>query len=1045
MSGPDRPAESTRACSDCGLRHPPAARFCMACGTELTRPGPPPGGLRFVSVVFCDVVGSTNLATTLEPDRWAAVLDGYFTRVGALVEEHGGKVEKFIGDAVVAAFGMDGHGEAAAAAAVAAAAAIVRGTRTYAAELGELLTGDFPVRAAVASGHVAVSARTSSFVIGSVLNRAARLQQYAPDDGVIVDLATRLQLPDDVPLHALEPVAAKGFEQAVPAWVLGTAVAAPRPGDSPLLGRDTLVGELADAVSEALASPAPRLIAVDGASGVGKSRLVAEALDRCPGHATALLSCPSPGSGLGLLACYLLQEGLEQAAEAQRARVEITAHVTGLSSRAERAVMQDRGELARALGRALALFRGPRPLVLIIERAEWIPDVLTDVLDELCAAGAPRTAVVVVGVTTPPAPDGHTAHRLTVPPLSAQDAQRLAERLMAERQQRTAVSAAELSAAGARAAGAAAQIAERAGGNPLYIEQMVALRSFGQEDDDWVPPSAHAALGARLDRLTPQSRELLTLLSAAGRDLTLEDLGTLMPHAQVATAAAALDEAGLLARAEARRGRLAPAYPVVAEVAVRRMTLAETAAVHTRLAQAVEPVALRRPAVAELLAGHWESVHTALRGVEPGSERTTAAAAATVRALAAAARFALSRGRPELVLGLTGRARRLTPPDSPDVWDADVLEAYALGSRGMPSDALERVRRVLEADPGSVPPAAGIHARLNALYAGTYVNGAAPDASDDPRHLAAAAADDPEARAGAHLYAGLQALRSGDHPAAEHQLRAALGAAEAAPQCLGRTEIYANLAMALVNGDTPVPAALADCERLHREVAGSRLLSAAVAVPLALVRHMAGDAAGADAAIDQAEEALRELGQSTGVATITGSRAVLAARSGDWAAAARWSALQGERCDALGMAQQAHLARLQAESALIIGGGPPAVGHGSAAVGGEPLRDDPGPDLTEPTAGPARAWAEHAVVLQARAARSLSADDPLTAARYLDAVLDHLARVRGSGALISPLLCAAHLARRIAPGPVARRALDALRHSVDHKQDRGIRLPGPKR
>ncbi|GAA3376676.1 hypothetical protein GCM10020367_49300 [Streptomyces sannanensis] len=1055
MSGPDRPAESTRACSDCGLRHPPAARFCMACGTELARPGPPPGGLRFVSVVFCDVVGSTNLATTLEPDRWAAVLDGYFTRVGALVEEHGGKVEKFIGDAVVAAFGMDAHGESAAAAAVAAAAAIVRGTRAYAAELGELLTGDFPVRAAVASGHVAVSARTSSFVIGSVLNRAARLQQYAPDDGVIVDLATRLQLPDDVPLYALEPVAAKGFEQAVPAWVLGTTVAAPRPGDSPLLGRDTLVGELADAVSTALTLPAPRLIVVDGASGVGKSRLVAEALDRCPDHATALLTCPSPGSGLGLLACYLLQEGLEQAAAAQKARVEITAHVTGLSSRAERAVVQDRGELTRALGRALALFRGPRPLVLIIERAEWIPDVLTDVLDELCAAGDPRTAVVVVGVTTPPVPDGHTAHRLTVPPLSAPDARQLAERLLTMRQQWAAVPAAESPAVDActvespaadpRTAGAAAQIAERAGGNPLYIEQMVALRRFGQEDDDWVPPSAHAALGARLDRLAPEPRELLTLLSAAGRDLTLEDLGTLMPSAQVATAAAALVEAGLLARAEARRGRLAPAYPVVAEVAVRRMTLAETAAVHTRLAQAVEPVALRRPAVAELLAGHWESVHTALRGVEPGSERATAAAAAAVRALDAAARFALSRGRPELVLGLTGRARRLTPPDSPDVWDADVLEAYALGSRGMPADALERVRRVLEADPGTVPPAAGIHARLNALYAGTYVNGAAPDASDDPRHLAAAAADDPEARAGAHLYAGLQALRSGDHPAAEHQLRAALRAADAAPQCLGRTEIYANLAMALVNGDTPVPAALADCERLHREVAGSRLLSSAVAVPLALVRHMAGDAAGADAAIDQAEEALRELGQSTAVATITGWRAVLAARSGDWAAAARWSALQGERCDALGMAQQAHLARLHAELALAIGGEPPAVGRESAAVGGEPLAaDDPGQDLAEPAAGPARPWAEHAVVLQARAARSLSADDPLTAARYLDAVLDHLAPVRGSGALISPLLCAAFLANRTAL-PVARRALTALRHSVDHKQDRGIRLPRPTR
>ncbi|MDX3074013.1 adenylate/guanylate cyclase domain-containing protein [Streptomyces sp. MI02-7b] len=1023
MSVPDSLAEpATKDCSDCGVRNPPAAQFCMACGTELARPETP-GGLRFVSVVFCDVVGSTGLATTLEPDRWAAVLDGYFTRVGALVQEHAGKVEKFIGDAVVAVFGVDAHGESAAAAAVAAASAIVRGTRAYAAELGELLAGDFPVRAAVASGHVAVSARTSSFVIGSVLNRAARLQQYAPDDGVIVDLATRLQLPDDVPLHAVEPVAAKGFDQAVPAWVVGASGAAPRSGDGPVLGRDALLGELATALTTALELPAARPLIVDGAPGVGKSRLVAEALDRCPPHATALLTCPPAGSGLGLLACYLLQDELEQAAAAQSARVEVTAHVTGLSSRAERAVAQDRGELVRALGSALARFRGDRPLALVVERAEWMPDVLTDVLGELCVAGLPQTAVVLVGVTAPPALTGSAAHRLTVPPLAEQDARLLAQRLLTVRQDD-----AEDSTAGPGGTDTAAQIAARAGGNPLYIEQMVALRRYGQEGDDWVPPSAHAALGARLDRLAPQTRELLTLLSAAGRDLALEDLAALMPSAQVATAAAALVEAGLLAKAEARRGKLAPAYPVVAEVALRRMTLAETAAVHTRLARAVESVAERRPAVAELLAGHWEAVHTALRGVEPSAPSTTGAASAAVGALGAAARFALSRGRPELVLGLTERARRLTPDDSPATWDIDVLEAYALGSRGMPKEALERVGRVLAADPGRIPEAAGIHARLNALYAGTYVTGEAPAVSDDPHYLAAVGADSPEARAGAHLYAGLQALRSGDHPAAERELHAALRAADGAPQCLGRTEIYANLAMALVNGDTPVPAALADCERLHREVAGSRLLSSAIAVPLALVRHMAGDLAGAEATMDEAEESLRELGQGTGAAMIAGWRAVLAARAGDWTEAAHWSSVQGERCDALGMTQQARIARLHVELAL--------------AIGGEPLAVQDPATTAEPEDDPTRPWVEHAVVLQARAARSLAAGDRHTAAAYLDATLDHLSAVRGSGALISPLLCAASLARRTGL-PVAERALGVLGELVDRKQDRGVRLPRP--
>ncbi|MFD8210160.1 AAA family ATPase [Streptomyces sp. NPDC059695] len=1038
MSKPTGPIVATASrCTGCGVDNPSAARFCMACGVEIgPAPALPASGLRFVSVVFCDVVGSTGLATSLEPDRWAAVLDGYFSLVGSLVEGYGGKVEKFIGDAVVAVFGVEGNGESAAATAVSAATAIAQRTGEYARGLGELLLGDFPVRCAVASGHVAVSGRTSSFVIGSVLNRAARLQGHAPDDGVIVDLATRLQLQDHVPLRAVEPITAKGFAQSVPAWIVGPAgTRAPGTGT---VGRTGLVGELAARIDAAAAATGPTLIRVEGPSGVGKSRLVTEALDRCTGLATAVLRCPPAGTGLDLLACCLFLEEVENAARQGHDRVDVTVQLTGASTRAEQALAQDRGELGRALTAALDRLRGTRPLLLVVEHSEWTPGALADLLDELTAAPGRPVVVLLVGVSAPEALAGRGDHRLTVPPLERPDARRLAHRLLTAQHDPAAADRSRSTGTGAPGSApapaplpspdsAAEEIASRAGGIPRYIEQMVVLSRFAQPGDDWAPPSAHAALGARLDRLDTDARELLVLLAAAGRDLSLEDLAALMDPDRVATAAACLLEAGLVESADAHKGRLAPAFPVVAEVALRRLTLSETADVHGRLARSLEPVAERRPAVAELLAGHWEAAHTALRGVEPGSDRTARAAESAVTAFGVAARFALSRGRPELVPALTGRARALAEADPARGHDLDVLEAYALGTQGMPQAALARVERVLAA-PDRATPAARIHARLNSLYSRTYLTGDAPAVPDDPHYLAAVASPEPEARVGAHLYAGLQSLRAGDHPAAERALRSALRSADGAGTCLGLTEVYANLAMALVNGDTPVPAALADCERLHQEVAGSRLLSSATGVALALVRHMSGDRAAADSAMDEAEEVLRDLGQGTGAATIAGWRAVLAARSGDWGAAAGWWTAQGDRCAALGMARQASLSRLQAELAR------EASGEGrSGGAGG-------GPALDEVVLPPPEAWAEYTVALQARAVRALRAGEPETAATHLDAVVRHLGTVRGSGAVITPLLFSAVLARRTGL-PVAGRALTALRRAIEAKQDLGVRAP----
>src|SRR3954454_6526347 len=168
-------------CPSCATETPGGARFCLQCGTALAG-APVREERKVVSIVFCDLVGSTARAEWLEPEDVRAALSPYHVRVRALLEHHGGTVEKFIGDAVVAVFGAPVVHEDDPERAVRAALAI----RDWAAE-----DGDVEVRLAVNTGEalVAVDARPEvgeAMVAGDVVNTASRLQSAAPTNGILV-------------------------------------------------------------------------------------------------------------------------------------------------------------------------------------------------------------------------------------------------------------------------------------------------------------------------------------------------------------------------------------------------------------------------------------------------------------------------------------------------------------------------------------------------------------------------------------------------------------------------------------------------------------------------------------------------------------------------------------------------------------------------------------------------------------------------------------------------------------------------------------------
>ena len=272
-------------CLSCGQQNPDGFRFCGACAASLVAEPPAQREERkVVTVLFCDLVGSTAQAERMDPEDVRALLSRYHELVRAELERFGGTVEKFIGDAVMALFGAPVAHEDDPERAVRAASAI----RDSIAE-----ESDLHVRIAVNTGEALVSlgARPSEgegMASGDVVNTTARLQSAAPVDGILVGEQTYRATERVIEYRASEPVIAKGKAEPLPVWEVVQArsrfgVDLARPSGAPLVGRDREVELLVAALARACDERTPQLVTLVGVPGIGKSRLLAElfaAIDR---------------------------------------------------------------------------------------------------------------------------------------------------------------------------------------------------------------------------------------------------------------------------------------------------------------------------------------------------------------------------------------------------------------------------------------------------------------------------------------------------------------------------------------------------------------------------------------------------------------------------------------------------------------------------------------------------------------------------------------------------------------------------------------------
>jgi len=673
------------ACPSCGRENADDARFCSACGAPLVVLEPTREQRKVVTVLFCDLVGSTALGESTDPEALRARMRRYFDDLRTIIERHGGTVEKFVGDAVMAVFGIPVSHEDDALRAVRAAAEMQDAIAAHGLE----------ARIGINTGEVVVGGEGETLVTGDAVNVAARLEQAAASDVVLIGSETRLLVRDAVRVEPVEPLTLKGKSEPVQAYrlleVIGDAAPLARHLETPLVGRERERQRLWRDYEDAVADSTCRLFTLLGPAGIGKSRLVADFLERIGGDAGVLRGrCLSYGEGITYwpLLEILIAIGIEPDS------------VIGTSP----------PETQLAFRRLLEARAGERPQVVVIDDLQWAEPVFVDLVEHVAdySRDAPIFLLCVARTELLDLRPGWgggkmNATSLLLEPLGADECGELMERLVtdvpldAELRQRITVASA---------------------GNPLFVEEMLAMvREHGGDGEIVVPPTIHALLQARIDSLDGNVRVVMERGSVEGEVFHRGAVAELSPDLVRTEVGSHLET---LVRKELIRST-SPTFPedegfrfrhlLIRDAAYESLPKATRAELHERFADWLSTHDLVE--ADEIVGYHLEQAHRYQAELDPGNPGLGELGARGAEHLAAAGRGALDRGDYEAGRTLLQRAAALLPegderrfalaPDLRDaLWEAGDTTAIAsvlAEARHTSDDVLRAIVSILETEP----------------------------------------------------------------------------------------------------------------------------------------------------------------------------------------------------------------------------------------------------------------------------------------------------------------------------------------------------------
>jgi class 3 adenylate cyclase/tetratricopeptide (TPR) repeat protein len=833
-----------------------------------------------VTVVFSDLIDSTPLGERLDVETYRRVIARYFAEVRRVLERHGGTVEKFIGDAVMAVFGIPVVHEDDALRAVRAAGELREALGALNEEFRGVYGIELGARTGINTGEVIAGdpSQGQSFATGDAVAVAQRLEAAASPGEILVGQATYRLVRDAVLVEPVDQLTLKGKSEPVQAWrLLGVVAGAPafaRRLDAPMVGREHELGELRSAFEEAVRDQACRLVTVVGQAGIGKSRLANELLAGVRDEASVLVGrCLPYGEGItywplrdvvrdagGVLTTERLVELLDGVDDASQ----IASRVGGAIGIAESSGAPE--ETMWAVRRLLEHLARQRPLIVGFDDLQWAEATFLDLIEYLL--GWSRDApILIVCLARPDLLDRHPAWLAVRPgaksiklePLSPPEAEALLDLIRGE----TEVGPELL-----------AKITEAAEGNPLFVEQMLAMLT----ENGWVngelaiPPSIHALLAARLDRLAPAERAVIERASVVGKEFWRGAITELSPADEREFVSASLMT--LMRRDFIRPSR--SIFPdedgfrfrhiLIRDAAYLAIPKETRADLHERYAAWLERTAGDRASeLDEILGYHLEQAHRYREELGPVSADAAELATRAGERLAAAGRRAIvSRADFSAAATLISRAVNLLPRDYPDR-PALLTE---LGSILMRTGDFGRAEGVLDEAVEAAATAGDRRLELRAVIereffrSFTTPEGSALDDSTIAEDVIAELEAVGDERGLAKAWwlkseADVNACRWGARAAA---LERALEHARRSGEAIEVAAITSLHAQALYFGPTPVAEAVERCERYLAESSGNRSLEASVTEVLAGLRAMQGDIDRARSLNAQARSIYEELG-----------------------------------------------------------------------------------------------------------------------------------------------------------------------------------------